>query len=239
MNFSQSKALAIAVFVAMLAGCAASSRPSQDSLPAWITNTKLEDGSYYFVNCSADDLDPEAAALVAQSKCLSRAAQLGGVTVVVNGKTVQSLSGTDASESAEMKPIVANVKCEFSDKFLQTLSSGYRVWLRCKARKSDVAERKEAEPSGPKTKGADSSVGRYKRGTVLVSSVPQADKIIVSGARGERVIDVEAVPQSVELREGDSAITLILRKFKNAKTELGEWSHGAVLNKTLYLEQEF
>jgi|GEM_PF-7118412 len=222
-------------------GCASQPRQELDILPVWISDSKLEDGSYNFVTCSHDDLDPDLAAQTAQGKCLAKAAQLRGVTLIVRGKTVQSLSGSDSGETAEMQPIQATVRCEFTDRFMQQLASGgFRIWLRCRAKKSEFAERRELELPAGGTKGTSSAAVQYKRASILVTSVPQAEKIIVAGDRGERVIDVETNPQSIELREGDTSFTLRLRKFKDAQFDLSNWGHGEVLNsKTIYMEQEF
>jgi hypothetical protein len=182
----------------------------------WISRGPVMDSSYYYVACSHDGLDPEDVKQVAESKCLASAAKLGGVTVKLNMKTVQSLTGADASEIAEIQPLTKNVKCEWTDRYLEKVGQGYRVWLRCRVRKSSIISTTDQSNPGssigssPDMPRSSSSV--YMRAILTITTVPQADRLIGIGDAGERVIEVTSNVVRVELHEGD--IKVIARRQK-------------------------
>lgn len=72
----------------------------------------------------------------------------------------------------------------------------------------------------------------------MVTTVPQADRILVTGDAGERVIEVTSNVVRVELHEGDTKVVARKQKYKDAAFELNPWKHGDSLAQTLYLEQE-
>ncbi|NUM87852.1 MAG: hypothetical protein HUU37_01485, partial [Bdellovibrionales bacterium] len=120
----------------LLTSLLASSAAVSDSLPKWITGGSLEDASYRYIVCSQDGLDPEDIRQAAEAKCLSSAAKLNGVNITVKEKSVQSLTGVDASEVAEIEPKNKEAICTWTDRYLEKLASGYRIWLRCKVPKT-------------------------------------------------------------------------------------------------------
>jgi hypothetical protein len=225
----------------LLSGCAgAVVSPRQDALPGWISRPKLEDAIFHYIVCSHDGLDPEEARLKAEGKCLASAAKLGGVNITLRHKTVQSLSGTDSAEVAEVEPTRRFVRCNFTDRHLESLGTGYRLWLMCRVPKGSV-ERQAATPPIRSTADAAAGLGltAYKRAVAYVTTVPQAEKLVVSGERGERVIDVSSNPQSVEIREGDLKVTARKAAYRESSVDLGDWENATTLSKTVYLEREF
>ena len=213
-----------------------------DELPSWVARGPTMDSIYHYVVCSHDGLDPEDVKQVAESKCLAGAAKLGGVTVKVNVKTVQSLTGADASEVAEIQPLTRNVKCEWTDRYLEKVGQGYRVWLRCRVKKSAVISVSE-QLTSDLSDGSPSSVSKstssaYKRAILTITTVPQVDRILVTGDAGERVIEVTSNVTRVELHEGDTKVVARKHKYRDASFELKTWRHGDALAQTLYLEQE-
>jgi hypothetical protein len=211
-------------------------------LPAWITQGQTIDSTYFYVVCSHDGLDPEDVKQVAESKCLASAAKLGGVTVKVNTKTVQSLTGADSSEVAEIQPLTRNVKCEWIDRYLEKVEQGFRVWLRCRVKKSSVASTMDQTDPGSSIETSPNdpspSLSAYKRAILTVTMVPKADRLIVVGTAGERVIEVTSNVFRVELHEGDAKVTARKQKYQDASFNLKPWKHGDVLAHTIYFEEE-
>ena len=207
------------------------------TLPTWITSGPTGNTTYAYVVCSHEGIDPEEVKQIAESKCLASAAKLGGVTVTIKQKTVQSLSGSDSGEVAETAPLQKNIKCEWSQRYLEELKAGYRVWLQCRVLKSSISS---PSPVGPalandKTEAPPSS---YKRATAYITTAPQGDKIIISGQNGERVIDVTSNVQSVELKEGDRSIEVKKQKYIANKRLIANFKNGDALNMTFYLEPD-
>ncbi len=200
------------------------------------------DSTYHYVVCSHDGLDPEDVKQVAESKCLASAAKLGGVTVKITQKTVQSLTGADASEVAEIQPLERNISCEWTDRYLEKVGQGYRVWLRCRVKKTAVKVPSSSLSSGL-SQGSIPSVplsssSAYKRGVLILTMVPQADRLLVIGSGGERVVEVSSNVVRVDLHEGDTQLIVRKQKYKDAAFELKPWKHGDSVAKTIYLEQE-
>jgi hypothetical protein len=209
------------------------------ALPEWVTNTSTEDSEYHYVVCSHDGLDPEYTKQLAENKCLSSAAKLGGVTLSIKQKTIDSASGVDSSEEATVTPFTQNTKCEFTKRFLQEISQGFRVWLLCRVKKSETSLLKRLDKTEPKEPELSVSITKYKKATIIITSVPPAEKIIVDGDRGARVIDVKKNPYLIELREGDKKITVKKHKYRDGEIVLdSEWENGSTMSKTLILDQE-
>ncbi|MBS1959968.1 MAG: hypothetical protein JST80_10880 [Bdellovibrionales bacterium] len=192
--------------------------------------------------CSHDGLDPEDVKQVAESKCLASAAKLGGVTVKVNQKTVQSLTGADASEVAEIQPLERQVKCEWTDRFLEKVGQGFRVWLRCRVKKSSVIQVSELLKPKEATESPlidpSSSSRKYKRAILTLIMAPQADRVVIIGDGGERVIEVNSNTTKVELHEGDIKIRVRKHQYKDSEFELKPWKHGEAISKSIFLEKE-
>jgi hypothetical protein len=206
--------------------------------PSWIGNSSLSDTAYQYVICSHDGIDPEEAKQVAESKCLASAAKLGGVSVTIREKTVQSLTGADSSEVAEIIPFQRDVQCEWTDRYLERVGDGYRVWLRCRVRKdsiragvtgnSGVAFKSNPGESGPRD--------AYKRGLLVIATTPKADRIAIKGQRGERVIEVTSNVMRIELREGDAEVVVRRQQYKDATRLIPPWLHGQTVSVTVFLE---
>ena len=186
--------------------------------------------------CSSDGIDPQDTRLLAEEKCLSHAAKLGGVEILINQKTVQSLTGADSSEISEVRPILKRVKCEWTDYFLEQLDSGSRVWLRCKVKKTEIMTSTDSDIFLPEDKKLNSL--KYQRAHLTLTSAPTPDKVIIHGLNGERVIDTKNNVISLELKEGDHSITVKKHRFKDKTVKLEKWKHGDSLNLAVYLEQE-
>jgi hypothetical protein len=208
-------------------------------LPAWITGGATADSSYLYVVCSHDGLDPEDVRQVAESKCLASAAKLGGVTVTLHQKTVQSLTGADSSEVAEIEPLKKDIDCEWTNRFLERVGNGFRVWLRCRVKRGAVTfaptHSGTQESPGPLTSSRPSA---YKRAVLNLTTVPEADRILVGGQNGVRVLEVQSNMTSIELKEGDEYIVAEKQKYKDSRFDLKEWKHGDSLGQTLYLQPE-
>jgi hypothetical protein len=193
--------------------------------------------------CSHDALDPEDARQVAEGKCLASAAKLGGVRVTLRQKTVQSLTGSDSSEIAEVEPMTREVKCEWTERFLEQVGQGYRVWLRCRVSNADVTKAaRSAQSKGGETTESQPSKGEvrlpYKRGILVVTTVPQADRITVGGMNGERVVEVTSNVTRLELKEGDEWVSARKQKYREKREKLRDWKHGDSLSVTLWLNEE-
>lgn len=211
-------------------------------LPNWITHGATIDSSFHYVICSHDGLDPEDVKQIAESKCLASAAKLGGVVVKVNQKTVQSLTGADASEVTEIQPLEKQVKCEWTDRFLEKVGQGFRVWLQCRVKKTSIV--KVSVPSKSKTTADPtltnpiSSSRQYKRAILTLAMAPQADRIVVIGDAGERIIEVTSNLTNVELHEGDLKIRVKKHLYKDSEFTLKQWKHGDKISKSVFFEKE-
>lgn len=211
-------------------------------LPRWATHGITMDGTYHFVVCSADGIDPEDVKQLAESKCLAGAAKIGGVTVKVSEKSVQSLTGADASEVAEILPLTKNINCEWTDRFLEKVGQGFRIWLRCRVKKSTVNPANQKSFHGRSIETTPEVTGvplkKFKRAIMTVTTVPQCDRLIVIGDAGERVYEVTSNVVRLELHEGDTKVVARKQKYKDAALDLPIWKHGDAIPKTFYLERE-
>lgn len=208
--------------------------------PKWITEGKLSDPTNYFVVCSHDGLDPEEVRQVAESKCLASAAKLGGATVTVKQKTVQSLTGSDSTETAEIQPITKFVQCTWTDRFLENVQNGVRLWLRCKVDRLAIHAQYTTQPEAGQTTNKDASVPTiYKRGFLNLISMPMADRLLImNGSQVRTVIEVKSNTEQIELREGDTAIIARKQKYIDKRVELKSWSNGSTSTRTIYLDKD-
>jgi hypothetical protein len=207
------------------------------SLPSWITNGKTSDQTFYYVNCSHDSLEPELATQMAEDQCLVSAAKLGGVTVTVHEKTVESLTGADSNQTSEMQPITKKVRCEFTQRYLQPIGTSFRVWLQCRVNKASVNSVEASSamlPTDQPTKKLE-----HMRASLTVVSSPPADVIVIKGAGGERAINGNgSATQLIELHEGDSGITVKKQGYKDAYQRFRVWKNGSLLNTTFLFQNE-
>lgn len=210
--------------------------------PKWTTDAQLSDSSYYYIICSHDGLDPEEVKQIAENKCLASAAKLGSVEVKVTQKTIQSLTGSDSAEVAEIKPLHRIVSCEWMSRFVEKIESGFRVWLKCRVTKKSVKEYNSSKES----KSVDSvdqkekiNSLKHKRAILIVASVPTADRLIILNDAGERaVVEVKSNTQSVELKEGDKSVLVKKQKYIDEKIDLDSWANGDSISKTVYMRPE-
>lgn len=213
-----------------------------NDLPRWITQTSMSDSQFYYLTCSHDGLDPEDVRQIAENKCLASAAKLGGVEVTISQKTVQSLTGSDSSEVAEIQPLHRNISCEWTDRYLEKVGQGFRVWLRCRVSRQLVAQmntnKSNDSLNGTPTKISKASISGYKRAIMTITTVPQSDRILVGGENGERVVEVSSNVVKVELKEGDEYILVKKQKFKDLRRNIAPWKHGDTVSQTFYLEEE-
>lgn len=224
---------AILFLINFMMGCQALA----EALPSWVNGGALSDAKYFYVICSHEGVDPEDARQVAESKCLSSAAKLGGVTVNVRSKTVQSLTGADSSEVAEILPQTKNVRCEWLERYMEKLDQGYRIWLQCRVSKSSLAKNEsESIVEQGKTESVGVASVPYKRGLLTLTISPQADRVIVVGPRGERVIEVSTKLVKIELREGEDSVIVRKHRYKDARIPLSEWHHGQTISHKIFLE---
>src|ERR1035437_6245907 len=122
-------------------------------VPQWISSSKLSDTTYFYVICSHDGLDPEEVKQIAESKCLASAAKLGEVTLTVRQKTIQSLTGADSTEVAEIQPLTKNISCEWTDRYIEKIENGFRVWLRCRIPRKSVGANTAAKSTLAQSEG--------------------------------------------------------------------------------------
>lgn len=210
--------------------------PAMAELPAWVKSGSASIDGHPVVLCSHEALDPQQAQEIAESKCLASAARANGVTVTVHIRTVQSLSGSDASETASIKPINALVKCSWTNRYLEELNTGYRVWLQCKIESIETNESRS--PRSPAATNVKPAALPYKRGILYVTTVPKADKIIVLNKEsGERVIDPSSNAGRIELREGDTAFTVRKSGYLDNTQQIPFWSHGKTVTVTVELAE--
>lgn len=212
-------------------------------LPQWVKESKLSDSNYHYVICSNSAIDPEEARQTAEGLCLASAAKLGGVLVTIKNKTVSSLTGVDSSEVAEVLPLVRRVRCDFTDRYQDKIGNSYQVYLRCRVRNEEVeALAKQNGTNIPKNESPkildQLETQLYKRAIASVTMLPKADKVIIGGSRGDRVVDPSSNTISIELKEGDSYIELKKHAYKTEKVLLGKWRHGQTLSLSVNLTPE-
>lgn len=207
---------------------------SGSDLPYWITKGQMSDNDFRYVVCSDDGIDPEEARQIAESKCLASAATLDGVDVRIAKKTIQSLTGSDASEVAEIQPLERHVNCEWTDRYLEPINAGFRVWLRCKVSK------KAASPTTLKNAVSFTlarSTAVYAEATLVVSTVPQADRIIVSGLGVERVLEPTSNVISFKVTNLDTLVTVKKLGYRDFTIEISKVTHGGKLVKDAILQK--
>lgn len=211
-------------------------KASAGDLPAWIIKGPVSDSSFHYVVCSHDGIDPEEARQIAESKCLASAAKLGGVNVKITQKTVQSLTGSDSSEVAEIQPLEAKIKCEWTDRFLEKIKDGFRIWLRCKVARSSVAFQ---SPQSESTKSADEMPPRHAEATLVLTTVPRADRIIVVGAGGERVVEPTSNVVTILISGLDQKLEVKKSGYKSVTIDLPkDLSHGSKVQRDAVLNRE-
>lgn len=204
-------------------------------LPSWVMKGPMSDSSYHYVVCSHDGIDPEEARQIAESKCLASAAKLGGVNVKVTQKTVQSLTGADSSEVAEIQPLETKIKCEWTDRFLEKIKDGFRVWLRCKVTKSSMGF---SIPPSEITTAADYKMNRNVEATLILTILPRADRIIVVGLSGERVIEPTSNVVSIKVSNLDQKIMVSRSGYKVTSVEIPkDFSRGSNIHRDVVLER--
>ncbi len=210
--------------------------------PKWVTEASLSDSNYHYIICSHDGLDPEEVKQVAENKCLASAAKLGNVEVKVTQKTVQSLTGSDSAEIAEITPVHRVLSCEWLSRYVEKIENGFRVWLRCRISKKSVQEfsSKVASVSTDSVDQKEKTNSlKYKRAILNIATVPTADRLIILNDAGERaVVEVKGNTQSVELKEGDRSVVLKKQKYLDEKIDLGSWENGDSISRTIYLKLE-
>lgn len=209
-------------------------------LPKWITDTSLGDSDTGYVVCSHESLDPEKAKILAEDKCLSSALKGLGVELDVKSKTVQSLTGADASESVETTSLRKTIKCDWQNQFIERNKDSYRVWLKCKYSKKPMVStasilnhKEEPEEIKIKPKGAQSN------STVNVFTAPVADKILIKNAHsGERVIESPEQNMTIDLKAGDEQVILKKLSYKNYVIEVKDAKDGDVVVKSIIFEKD-
>lgn len=213
-----------------------------ESRPKWVTDGSLSDSTYHYVICSHDGLDPEDVKQIAENKCLASAAKLGQVEVTVTQKTVQSLTGSDSAEVAEIKPLNRILSCEWLNRYVEKVDSGIRVWLRCRISKKAVQEFRVNDSAPllrPNEQIKKEKPLKYKRAILNIATVPTADRLIILNQNGERVVvEIKANVQSIELKEGDKAIVLKKQRYLDEKIDLGSWENGDSISKTIFLKAD-
>lgn len=226
----------VPILIFILTNLCVVSMAHSEVIPSWITKGPMSDSTFHYVICSHDGIDPEEARQIAESKCLASAAKLGGVNVKLTQKTVQSLTGSDSSEVAEIQPLEANIKCEWTDRFLEKIKDGFRVWLRCKVSKnsattSTLKPYENDNISGKPTKHIDS--------TLLLTTIPQVDRVILIGVGGERVIEPTSNVVIITITNLDKQVELNKIGYKRAIFDLPKILHqGARVEKSIVLQRD-
>lgn len=219
-----------------LASSALAAQATSGDLPSWIIKGPVSDSSFHYVVCSHDGIDPEEARQIAESKCLVSAAKLGGVSVRLTQKTVQSLSGSNASEVAEIQPLEAKIKCEWTDRFLEKIKDGFRVWLRCKVAKSSLVL---GAPQSETKDQVGMAPNKHVEATLLISTVPIADRVIVIGDGGERVIEPTSNVVTTTVSNLDRKVEVSKSGYKRTVIQLpAKFSHGEKIQRDAILEKE-
>lgn len=207
-----------------------------ETTPSWITKGPVSDSTSHYVICSYDGIDPEEARQIAESKCLASAAKLGGVNVKLTQKTVQSLTGADSSEVAEIQPLEINIRCEWTDRFLEKIKDGFRVWLRCKIAKSSLTTR--ASQSEKKEQIVYKPT-RHFEATLILSVVPSADRVIVIGDGGERVIEPTSNVVTTTISNLDHEIEASKAGYKRTRINLpSNIQQGDKIQRDVILEKD-
>lgn len=200
-------------------------------LPNWIINGSMSDGTHNYVVCSSDGLDPEEIKIEAEGRCLNDAAKLNGVRIKTIQKTIQTLDGTHVSEVVEVEPLNKEVKCEWTDRFLESIGKGYRIWLRCKIKKNILSK-------DIKSIDEDQSYKKNKhhKFSITILTIPKADEIIISGNYGNRLIATNSNVVYLDLSRDDNAI--FIKKIKYKTHELSVASLCCSASKTVILQRE-
>lgn len=209
---------------------------SSEAMPSWITKGPVLDSAFQYVICSHDGIDPEEARQIAESKCLASAAKLGGVYVKISQKTVQSLTGSDSSEVAEIQPLEAKIKCEWTDRFLEKIKDGFRVWLRCKIEKSSLITK--ASQSETREQIIDKPT-RHFDAILILSVVPSANRVIVIGDGGERVIEPTSNVVTTTISNLDHEVEVSKAGYKRARINLpSNIKQGDKIQRDVILEKD-
>lgn len=225
----------VPILIFILTNLCVASLAYAETIPSWIIKGPVSDSTFHYVVCSHDGIDPEEARQIAESKCLVSAAKLRGVNVKVTQKTVQSLTGSDSSEVAEIQPLEAKIKCEWTDRFLENIKDGFRVWLRCKVLKSSIS----IQMPYPETKDAvEATPAKHVEATLILTTMPQADRITVIGFGGERVVEPISNVVNIKISNLDQKIEVSKVGYKKATTELPrDFSQGSRIQKDVVLDK--
>lgn len=225
----------VPILIFILTNLCAASLAYAETIPSWIIKGPVSDSSFHYVVCSHDGIDPEEARQIAESKCLASAAKLGGVNVKVTQKTVQSLTGSDSSEVAEIQPLEAKIKCEWMDRFLENIKDGFRVWLRCKVLKSSILL---SMPKSETKNVIEVVSSKHVEGTLILTMVPQADRVIIVGTGGERVVEPVTNVVKIIITNLDRRIEITKVGYKKAVLDLPTGiAHGSKIPKDILLEK--
>lgn len=222
--------------LSFLASSIVAAQAAPGDLPLWIIKGPVSDTSFHYVVCSHDGIDPEEARQIAESKCLGSAAKLGGVNVRLTQKTVQSLTGSDSSEVAEIQPLEAKIKCEWTDRFLEKIKDGFRIWLRCRvAMSSMIVTLPQSETKDQVVQKSNTHV----EAMFLLSTVPKADRVIVIGEGGERVIEPTSNVVTTTITGLDEKIEIIKLGYRRTILMLPKGlKHGDRIQRDTVLEKE-
>lgn len=209
-------------------------------LPRWITDTSLDDGEHGYVICSHESLDPEKAKILAEDKCLSSALKGLGVELDVKSKTVQSLTGSDASEIVETTSLKKTIKCDWQNQYIERNKDSYRVWLKCKYSKnpknstsSTLGQKEPVEEIKIKYYGAQSNA------TINIFTAPVADKILIKNVHsGERVFESPTQNMTIDLKAGDDQVILEKLAYKNYIINIKDAKDGDVIVKSIIFEKD-
>jgi len=224
------------IFFFTLYGCSSAQKPiSQDTelLPLWVRSSN----DARIIICNADDLDPQRAQELAENRCLSSAAKSQGVNIKLQSKTVDSLSGADSGETAEIEPLNSKVQCDYVNRYLEKVGHSFRVWLKCRIKtiESNVIS---SQNKTTLSETADLHSLKYKRGTLVLATTPKAEVIIVNGKRGERAIRIQKNVEKIELKEGDETIEVKRQGYTPLTINIGHWEHGDSISKSMTLTRE-
>ncbi len=147
-----------------------------------------------------------------------------------------SLTGSDSSEVAEIQPIEAKIKCEWTDRFLERVKDGFRVWLRCKITRASITQGVSLQSQAKNVKVA---ARKHAEATLILSVIPQADRIIVVGIDGERVIEPGSNVINILISSLDQNIEIKKAGYKTSTIDLPKnLSHGSKIQKDIVLERK-
>src|SRR6185312_14046893 len=164
-----------------------------------------------------EGLDPQNIQQIAENNCLASAAKLPGVTVTIKQKTVQSLSGVDSNEVAQITPLQATVKCEWTHRHLESIGTAFRLFLECQVDKKSLSV--HSLKSEEQVDQSRSSAGPANA-LLTVATTPRADVIAISGANGERVINPTANSSVIDIHNGDETIQVRKIGYKDQRKSL-------------------